>query len=414
MGSPPTFGVKGSIKIGGGDPILAYGANGEIYAGAEVGTPPDDPKTPQADSESVANVNLAVSTDGGKTFSAQQSAGTPIDRPWITVDLSTGMVYTVSSGALDVAAGIHNKPGPTAPNDRWLVAWQPLLKRKSEPRRLGGSDFSASGGSTFTAAHGVVAATFVLGGPAPGQGNAGIPAAPMPVPASLQGIVRDGTTSCSLQAPCLFFETSKDQGKTWTRHHVPVPGGFDGQRTNVSADPGRAGRYAIAVLTPSRTNLQVMMTDDSGATWTGPFAVPETGNNVDFKVWMAYGPTGVLGLVWKDQRDDLPQPQPVMGANGRPIAVAPGFDVYSTVSCDGGKTWNPAVRMNAETSPPGPAGHDDITYMVLDDKNAHMVWGDRRALTKVTNVPGGGGGIQTYYGRLPFSVASHGAACGRK
>jgi hypothetical protein len=168
------------------------------------------------------------------------------------------------------------------------------------------------------------------------------------------------------------------------------------------------------VLNPARTNLLVMVTDDSGASWSGPYAVPETGNGIDFKVWMNYGPTGVLGLVWKDQRDDLAPPAPPAGAQspGQP-AVGAAFDVYSAISCDGGKSWLPPVRVNAETSPPGPAGHDDFTYIVLDAKYAHMVWGDRRAVTKVTNVPGGFGGIQAYYGRVPFATVSKGAACGR-
>src|SRR5205807_898562 len=135
------------------------------------------------------DVFVTSSRDGGKTFAPAQSAGTPEDRPWIAVDQTTGTVYTASTGTLDANTKVHNvPPGPDAPNDRWLVTWQPHLAGKSAPRRIGGPDFSGAGGSTIIAAHGVVAATFVVGTPRPGGG----PPAPTPMPESLQPLVKDG------------------------------------------------------------------------------------------------------------------------------------------------------------------------------------------------------------------------------
>ena len=66
------------------------------------------------------------------------------------------------------------------------------------------------------------------------------------------------------------------------------------------------------------------------------------------------------------------------------------------------------VRVNAETSPAGPAGFDDFSHIALDAKYAHLVWGDRRMLPKVNNVPHSFGGLQTYYSRLSFSAVSGG------
>jgi hypothetical protein len=422
-GPPPAYDPNVSPHTGGGDPFIAYGPDGTLYVGDEAGPAPKPGSTTAKTTYQIyaellprSNVTVAASRDGGKSFGAPQSAGTPVDRPWITVDRTTGTVYTASTGPYNPISKAHNVPGEEAPNDRWLVAWQPNLVGKSEPRRMGGPDFSAGGGSTLTAAHGVVAATFVLGQPAPGGFTSAQPA-PVPVADSLKSLITDGTSSCSIQSPCLFFETSADEGQHWTRHHVPVVGGFSGQRTNVAADPGRPGRYAISVLNPARTNFLILVTDDSGATWSRPATVPETASGVNFKQWMDYGPTGVLGLVWKKQRDDLTPPSPP--PSGPPevafrSALAPAFDVYSAISCDGGNNWRPPVRMNAETSPAGPAGNDDLSYISLDAKYAHMVWGDRRMLTKVKNVEGASGGLQAYYGRLPFSAVSNGAACGRK
>jgi hypothetical protein len=261
----------------------------------------------------------------------------------------------------------------------------------------------------------VIAATFVLGLPAPGGFTGARPAA-VPVPESLKVLMHDGTATCSMQAPCLLFETSADQGQHWTRHHVAVAGGFSGQRANVAADPGREGRYAISVLNPARTNLLVLVTDDAGATWSDPITVPESALGVDFKQWMDYGPTGVLGIVWKKQRDDLtpPAPPPAVAPEAAfRQAIGPAFDVYTAISCDGGTTWLPPVRVNAEPSPAGPAGNDDLSHISLDANYAHLVWGDRRMLPKVTNVAGASGGLQAYYGRVPFRTVAGGATCGR-
>ena len=419
-GKPPASDPQSALN-GGGDPMIAIGPDGTIYAADEPPPPPgkytmNGPGGLQA-YLSHFNFMVAVSTDHGHTWGAPQIAGTPADRPWLTVDQSTGMVYTVSSGALNLTTGEHNVAGPDAPNDRWLVAWQPHLAGKSEPHRIGGPDFSGSGGNTITAAHGVIAATFVLGGPVPGAGFTGAPPPATPIPASLQGIIKDGTTSCSRQAPCLFFETSSDQGQHWTRHHVPVPGGFNGQRAQLSADPGRPGRYAIGVLNPARTNFLILVTDDSGATWSGPVTIHETASGVNFKQWMAYGPTGVLGLMWRKERSDLTPPKPPNAPPENPIfaTTGPAYDIYAAISCDGGANWLPPVRVNAETSPSGPPGRDDLSYIALDAHYAHLVWGDHRlpAATQARNEPPNGKTIQAFYGRVPFSVLSKGAACGR-
>jgi hypothetical protein len=54
-----------------------------------------------------------------------------------------------------------------------------------------------------------------------------------------------------------------------------------------------------------------------------------------------------------------------------------------------------------------------LSYIALDKKYAHLVWGDRRDIGKITNAANGQGGVQAYYGRVPFAVASNGAKCGR-
>ena len=296
--------------------------------------------------------------------------------------------------------------------DGWFVAWKPHLLDQSRPPRIGGPDFGGSEGRGMAVGNGVIAATFMLGLPVLESANKNQPQS-VPLPASLRGQVPDGIKTCSRMAPCMFFETSAVEGQHWTRHYVPLPAsGFSGFQPLLAADQGRAGRYAIGFLSRSGTSLKVLVTDDSGKTWSGPHTIPETAQGKDFKPWMAYGPTGVLGLIWKKERDDLPAP--ASASTRRPLAsTGPAFDVYTAISCDGGITWFPAVRVNTKTSPSGPNGLDDLSYIALDSHYAHLVWGDRRDVTEVHNAPNGIGGLQTYYARVPFSLVSHGKPCGR-
>jgi len=408
---------------GGGDPMIESGPDSTLYVAAE-----PFPRNPgeRGDMNKYTFV-LAASRDWGKSFGPPQQVGTPVDRPFLKVDQSTGMVYTASSGTIDPESKALNKRAPGAIMDRWLVAWKPHLTGHSEPRRMGGPDFSAASGNTFVAAHGVVASTFVIGAPFPGGGPGSTK--PVEIPASLRGAVKDGTQTCSVTEPCLFFQTSADDGLHWTRHHVPVAGGFSGFLTYVAADEGRPGRYAIGMLTRDSTGIRVMVTRDSGETWSPPATVvsaPAADTSADdpkaspiatlsrgtiTKPWMAYGPSGVLGFIWKQRRDDVKGPPTPPQS---PLVVwGPGFDVYAAISCDGGTTWLPPLRVNGETSPNGPAGQDDLSYIALDQHDAHLVWGDRRFIAKISNVPMGQGGVQAFYGRVPFAAASRGAQCGR-
>lgn len=420
----PAPAIDPAHSPGGGDPMIAFGPDGSLYV-ADIPFPKNIAS--RGDMTHFAFV-IAASPDGGKSFDPPQPIGSPRDRPWLKVDQSTGTVYTASTGWYNPETKAYNVPGPGAVMDRWLIAWKPHLAGHSEPRRMGGPDFSAGGGNTMSPAHGIVASSFILGVPAPGGGP--LPPGPQPVPASLRGLIKDGTKSCSLEALCLFFQTSSDEGRTWTRHYVPVPGGFSGFFTYVAADPGLRGQYAIGVLNREATGLRVLLTSDSGATWSKPVSVMapvpngNSGAKPDnsiwgilsrgtiIKPWMDYGPTGVLGFIWKQRREDVTGSTPLPSTPGR--SWGPAFDVYTAISCDGGRTWLPPVRVNAETSPAGPNGFDDLSYIAVDANYAHLIWGDRRNLSKVHNAPTGIGGVQAYYARVPFSALTAGAPCGRR
>jgi len=457
---PPLMNTPFKRK-GAADPMIACGPNGALYVAEELdpwsrpagrpGFPFDTPDVEPA---------IAASSDFGKTWSAPFIIPTPSDRPWLTVDQSTGKVYSVSSGYLDFVAHNHNIPGANAIFDRWLVAYSPLLKSYSAPRRLGGPDFLGAAGNTIAAAHGIIAATFVIGPSMSTSGNpsstlgdhetcAGLsydvchienvlgeaphvvlngryisPPAPNAhfvdstagdIPGSLRSAVPPEISKCSREQPCLFMETSSDDGQNWVRHYVPVPGGFSPGGAHLAVDAGHAGRYAIGLLSSDRSKLRIVVTDDSGVTWSAPSEIAETAKGIDFKEWMAYGPTGVLGFMWKKQRDDMqPESTEVIHTGYDWIDTpTPGFDIYNSISCDGGFRWESPVKVNAKTSPGGISRNDDLSYIALDGTASHLVWGDRRILPQVHNVPGAYGGTHAFYGRVPFSVVNGGNKCGR-
>jgi hypothetical protein len=74
-------------------------------------------------------------------------------------------------------------------------------------------------------------------------------------------------------------------------------------------------------------------------------------------------------------------------------------DIWSSLSKDGGKTFNSAVRVRHAVSPgmiPGRNSSgfgDDLQNLAVDDQNAYMVWTDSRS------------GFQAvWFGRVPLSA----------
>jgi hypothetical protein len=415
----PVFLALGSHRYyGGGDPMIAAGPDGTLYLATEV--VPPHPVVP-GQSNAVTDWNtgrhvLVYSVDWGKTWSSPEVSNQPIDRPWMKADQTTGKVYVASSGWYDPSTETHNHPN-LGTLDRWLVTWDAHLKNRRKPLRIGGPerDLVALHDADLAASHGAVAATFIIGGTGPFAPDAAADASEFhpshETPASLKRILPRGTECILGKLPaCLIFEVSTDDGAHWARYLVPTPPEFDapgfGGGTNVAADPGRAGRFAVGMEVSGK--LMTVVTDDFGKTWSRPAIIPETATGEDFKTRMAYSPNGVLTYVWKKQRVDLnPTPLPAMTESA--------FDVYAAISCTGGTLWSAAIRVNAKPSPAGESLADDLSYIDADTRYAHLAWGDRRVLYEVRKIAGDVKGQvrQSYYGRVPFSLVTHGEKCGR-
>jgi hypothetical protein len=265
-----------------GDPMVTVTADGTFYIGWDamhLGTlflPPGFtfrgvvicPATtlpPGCPVHGLVDGGIAVSksTDGGRTWSTPTLTQTGVDRPWMTADLSSGAIYEASSGGIrsSMSSGDPllpaNAPGVT--QDRYVVS-SPDGVHWTDPQPLGGGTFSGAGGSTISAANGVLAAGFHLAADN-GTNHSN---------AACQFFLSNPAAT----APCTVFETSTDTGAHWSRHSVPGLANASGSIL-VAADPAAAGTYTLAATDPTTTQFQVVVTHDSGADWSGPTIVTD-------------------------------------------------------------------------------------------------------------------------------------------
>jgi hypothetical protein len=335
----------------GGDPMVTATADGTFYIAWDIS---HETLTPITDSS--GGVAVSKSKDGGRTWSTPVLTGTPLDRPWMTTDLSTGTIYLASgsppgTGSLgSFSTGNNKQPLSTPPGDRWLVSSHDGV-HWTAPQRLGGGGvpgFSGASGDTISAAHGVLAATFVS----------------------------TDASACQLfvggAAPCTVFQTTNNAGRTWTRHRVPVTTESAASVPNsvlVAANPRTKGTYSTAVLDPTETKYLVYLTRDSGATWKSGATVTDDSTTTKMKAWMSSSPDGALGLTWRSHTH---------AGDGETLP----YQVYAATSRDSGATFSAPLRISTEVSPgPDPTmleGGDDTSFINLNNQNAFIVWGDWR------------------------------------
>lgn len=329
-----------------GDPSVTAGPDGTFYASWDAfnWNEPDN---------ALPNGGIAVSksTDGGLTWSDPVLSGTALDNDKLTADLSTGKVYEASQGAIGrLATGNPNDPlfPPNSPTDRYLVASSGGVNW-STPRGLGGLDgttyrgVSIGAGNPFmSAANGVLAAIF----------------------RSTNGAACNFFVGAG--APCIVFQTTTDDGATWTRH--PVPASVIAGNVSVAADPSTPGHYTVAGSNSAGTQFAVYQTHDSGVTWTGPTMVADPAPFTKFFLWTTYSPTGDFGMVWRARQE--------AGTNTP-------FLVWATISHDGGATFAAPLQVSGAASPANPppqfnAAGDDYSNIAFGQDRLFVSWADRR------------------------------------
>jgi len=139
-------------------------------------------------------------------------------------------------------------------------------------------------------------------------------------------------------------------------------------------------------MTGTSTELRVSLSDDFGQTWSPFVAAGSTDGAVNLtKPALEYSRAGVLALMWR-----------AVYADGT-------YDIWSSLSRDGGASFSSPLRVSRAASPgtvPGRSAGmfgDDLQHLAVDNQNVHLVWADSRA------------GFQAvWYGRVPFAAYGEG------
>jgi len=230
--------------------------------------------------------------------------------------------------------------------------------------------------------------------------------------AAVAYMARTVPASDNATRPCVVFGLSRDHGKTFSYHVLkeiaapPTMGGRGGPSANpggrgpagngrgipggggrgnggvagLATDPTRPGRFAI--MTGTNTEYRVSISNDFGQTWSAFVTAGRTPNAVSLtKPSLEYSRQGVLALMWRAIYEDRT------------------YDIWSSISRDGGATFSAPLRVSHAVSPgsvpernAGMFG-DDIQHLDVDGQNVHLVWADSRA------------GFQgVWYGRVPLSA----------
>jgi hypothetical protein len=296
------------------------------------------------------------------------------DRPWLAADARTGRLY--------VSFTVHDDSGGGEGAPAWelssLACKTTILTNPAFD--CGRQYVSASGdwGRTWSHFQPFDSSAY------PAGATGGFSAGPVASHGKLATAYLAASVPSGRPCPCTVFETSADDGTTWSRHVVPaaVPGAalVSTEQSTLfepytAADPSRAGRYAVMVFDPSQTHLLVFVTADSGVHWRGPARLAEPGGVKRYLPWIAFGPTGALGVIWRTTYPD------------------DTYAAWAAVAPRGGTRFARPVRLSSAPSP-GPVSQlagDDASDLALDSTYLHGVWGDRR-----------GGKLGVRYGRYRF------------
>jgi hypothetical protein len=299
-----------------------------------------------------------ISSYGAKRFAPglqpRIGGNSPWDRPFLYMDDVSGVIYGQAGGG---ETAIGTEPG--------RFRTQGYLTASTDQGRSFGTiyawdskEYPQIGRGRMTAGPGVAAVAYTA----------------RAVPAS------EGA-----DCPCVVFGLTRDRGQTFAYHALKniAAGGRGGRGSGgvagLAANPAKAGQFVI--MTGTATEYRVAASEDYGQTWSGFVTAGQTANAVSLtKPWLEFSRKGVLGLMW------------------RAVYADRRYDIWSSVSQDGGKHFSPPLRVSHAMSPgstPRNAGlfGDDIQNLAIDDQYAHMVWGDSRA------------GFQgVWYGRVPISA----------
>jgi hypothetical protein len=361
------------------DAFVGIGADGTLFIGAMNFFPQNAPplmleleKEPDPGLLYGAT-DIASSTDGGRTWSlpahvmgqatpAEEYAPgvkphfrgkTPYDRPFLVTDQSSGTIYVPGNGS--GGDPVHRETFFRVSKDNGKT-WGYIYSYDSPEYPQGGS------ASRPSAANGTLALAYSAQSVPPNSGRS--------------------------KCPCLVFETSRDEGKTFERSvvtdNLPVVRGFNGMGSPaVAADPSHAGRFAVMTQMDGDRKMQVSFTEDYGKTWSEPKESGIVPGTTISKPDMAFSPNGDLALMW--------------------LAVNPDgtYTVWSSALRSGRSAFGKPIQISHSASPSRAMikyrgnnwDGDDLSSLAVDSDYVHVVWADGRA-----------GFLGAWYARVPLGA----------
>jgi hypothetical protein len=331
--------------------------------------------------EASDSIRVMKSVDGGATWSAPVTAipvtltpgNSPIptdptdpsrpimswfvDRHWMVVDDSTGIVYVSGQiNWLGADALYHHVFVMTASLDGGAT-WSPLTIY-NEPVPTAGRSTQLAGLSMT---------------PVPSAAHGGVAVAYVPV----------STPAAAAECTCVMFAVSTDGAATFVKHPTPIPSDINGF-PDTAADASRPGHFTVMVVDASGEQLSVYRTDDWGLSWSGPVALGEEPLSPRSKPWIASSPSGVVGVGWVTVNADK------------------SFDYWAAISRDAGSTFDAPVRLSSAASPavdPLLIAGNDTTSVWLSSSELYAAWGDMRS-----------GHLDVWWAGFPLAEMSTGRA----
>ncbi len=163
----------------------------------------------------------------------------------------------------------------------------------------------------------------------------------------------------------ILFMKSLDFGATWTApHQASSPGSGEISIITVCATDSNHHIYiCFAAGSPSDKEVYVMKSVDGGSSWSTPVRVNDVTMNMQRMVEMHIDADDNIHVAWLDARNNM-------------------WDIYYSVSTDGGVTFSEDVRITTQGFPlsftrPG----DYFTLRSGPTGKLYIVWTDGRAVT---------------------------------
>ena len=270
---------------------------------------------------------------------AKETSDLAIDRPWITIDNSTG------------------------PRDGYLYVTSMPPAWATFPQALH-LKYSSNGGTSWSNDIQVSTTSY------PGfHGSMGI------MDVSQDGALNIVYTSLQGLNPAFAFARTTNLGQTFTRNY---PSPFYPLNDTIYQ-----ASYTLtsAQLNPQNLNLVFIgkinndpdvyrvRSNNSGINWSSPLRINNDpiNNGIGQDMSWSFQTNGMLGAAWRDRR------------NGVPGSLSP-FDVYFAISTDGGITFGNNIKVTNQTSPfnnNGVKGNDFLGFVLAGNK-AHLTWADFR------------------------------------